>query len=37
VYNETLKAAIDFVEPMADRAEREEVLNPRRAPAEQRR
>lgn len=31
VYNENLKATIDFVEPMGDRAIREEVLHPRRA------
>jgi len=32
LYNETLKAAIDSVEPMADRAARQDVLEPRRAP-----
>ena len=31
VYNETLKADVDFLEPMADRAIREEILRPRRA------
>jgi hypothetical protein len=31
LYNETLKANIDFVEPTGDRAAREEVLHPRRA------
>jgi len=31
VYNETLKADVEFLEPMADRAIREELLRPRRA------
>jgi hypothetical protein len=29
VYNQKLKAGIDFVEPLGDRAQREEVLHPR--------
>jgi hypothetical protein len=33
VYNETLKATIAEVEPMGDRAARQDVLEPRRAPA----
>jgi hypothetical protein len=31
LYNETLKATIDFVEPMGDRAARQDILEPRRS------
>lgn len=35
VYNERLRAAVDFFSPMADRAVRDEQLVPRRTPVEQ--
>lgn len=35
LYNERLKAAVDFAEPMSDRAIRDEILVPRRVPIEQ--
>jgi len=35
IHNERLKASVNYVEPMADRAVREEILTPRRVPIEQ--
>ena len=34
VYNEELKASVDFYQPMSNRAIREEILRPRRVPIE---